>query len=165
MLAELADVYEEHYGPRQDPFHSRAAFVERFDGHVRVAGFRLVTARDEAGVLAGFIYGYPLPADTGWWTTVLDPLPPELTREDGRRTISVNELNVRRAFRRNGIATALHAEYLRDRPSAERATLSVEPDNAAAYAAYRRWGYQFVARDQPLPQSPIYDDLVLPLPR
>lgn len=165
LADQLADIYDEHYAALNDPFHGRAAFLDRLAGHLRAPDYLLVAAWDEPpDVLVGYIYGYPLQAGTGWWTTTLTPLSEADTWEDGRRTLGVNELNVRARYRRQGIATRLHQEYLCERDGFERVTLSVDPDNSPAYSAYRSWGYQFLAKDKPLPNSPVYDDLILPLP-
>lgn len=157
----LADVYVESWAHQRDnPFRSRGAFLERLDGYRRSPGFLLVTARDGAGELVGYIFGYRLPAGSQWWEGIDPPVSEEFAREDGQRTLALIELHVRPPFRRRGIAGALVGEYVRGR-GAERATLCVDPANVAASTAYRTWGWRVLGRLQPFPDSPVFDVLLL----
>jgi ribosomal protein S18 acetylase RimI-like enzyme len=65
-------------------------------------------------------------------------------------------------WQRHGIAEALHNELMAHRPE-ERATLLVREDNAAAQAAYAKWGWTKIGKLKPYPDSPNYDALVLQL--
>ncbi len=70
---------------------------------------------------------------------------------------------VRTAWRRRGVARALHHDLLAGRRE-ERATLLVLPDNRPAQAAYANWGWKKIAELQPsFPDAPVYDVLILPL--
>jgi ribosomal protein S18 acetylase RimI-like enzyme len=64
---------------------------------------------------------------------------------------------------RQGIAKRLHDELLRRRPE-RRADLYVRKDNDPAQAAYKKWGWTKIGDVQPTPQSPNFDELILPLP-
>jgi len=71
---------------------------------------------------------------------------------------------VRQARKGQGIAHALHDELLSARTE-QRAELFVEPGNTVAYRAYIHWGWRKVAEIRPsLPDAPLFDVLVLPLP-
>jgi len=140
-------------------FHSEDRYRRQLAGHMQREGWDLVTATvgDE---LAGYIYGFPLPAQTMWWAGIHEPVPTGFTDEDGKRTFAISELMVAPDRRRQGIAKTLHDELLADR-NEERATLLADPDNAPAQAAYRNWGWQTVTRLRPgWEHAPTYDVLV-----
>jgi ribosomal protein S18 acetylase RimI-like enzyme len=118
-----------------------------------------VTARLGAD-LAGFAYGYPLLRDTGWWVGSLTPLPTELTRETGDRTLAVGELIVRPDLRGQGIASRLHADLIRGRPE-RRGVLLVYPDNTVAKVVYESWGWRRVGQIRPSERAPAFDAYLL----
>jgi ribosomal protein S18 acetylase RimI-like enzyme len=91
---------------------------------------------------------FPLSATTRWWEGLETASPDGFTHEDGKRTFALSELLVRPAWRRRGLAKALHDELLSSRPE-ERATLLSRPDNDPAQAAYAKWGWQKVAKLRP----------------
>lgn len=162
LLEELTVIYRESWAASDDPFRGRAAFQERFASHMRTPGFVLVTAH-EGDRLIGYVYGSPLPHGTRWWNNTIEPVSSEMTREDGKRTLGINELHVRTEWRRRGIARSLHDEYLRDR-GAQRATLTVDPSNTVALAVYRSWGWHTIGQVKPFPDSPTFDLLLRDLP-
>ncbi|MCG0069249.1 GNAT family N-acetyltransferase [Streptomyces tricolor] len=156
FLPAYAEVYAEP--PYCEGPQDVTEFIEHFQVHTRRPGFRLVLARDEDEVV-GFAYGYHLAPDTRWWKNLQDAeLPEEFTREDGRRTFAVIELAVRQAWRRRGIAAALHARLL-DGLDVERVTLTVrpEPEAGPARAAYAAWGYRKAGVSRPRDGAPLYD--------
>ena len=124
-------------------------------------GFRLVLAHigHEA---AGFAFGHGLEPNTLWWAGALDPLPADLTTEPVGRTFAIIELGVRQQFRRHGIARALHAALLRERPE-ERVTLLVRPEAEPARQLYESLGYTSVCRLRPYIDGPIYNCLLIRL--
>lgn len=61
---------------------------------------------DEVVVAAA--YGYTLPADTGWWDDVLEPVPDEVSREDGKRSFAVFEFGVDPGRRREHLGERVH---------------------------------------------------------
>jgi GNAT superfamily N-acetyltransferase len=84
--------------------------------------------------------------------------------EDRKATFALSEIMVRRNWRGQGIAHALHDEMLSARTE-QRAELFVEPGNTTAYRAYLHWGWRKAAETRPdLPDAPLFDVLVLPLP-
>jgi hypothetical protein len=127
----------------------------------RRSGFRLATARI-GDQYVGFGYGFPLPADTQWWSGLTKPVSGEFACEDGHRTFALIDYGVLPAWRGNGVGRAVHDEVLVG-SGAERATLSVQPKAVETQAIYRHWGWRKVASkemDPPVP-APVFDILVL----
>lgn len=138
-----------------------AATFRRFDAQSRKAGFLLAAARVD-GELVGVAYGYPLGAGTGWWREVLEPVPAELTVEDGRRSFAVFELAVLPGWQRRGVGRAVH-DGLIGAVRAERVILNCRRDADAAQGFYRALGYRRVTSVIPWPDAPVYDVLLLDL--
>ncbi|MEU5671759.1 GNAT family N-acetyltransferase [Micromonospora sp. NPDC047753] len=158
ILDQLVDLYLEVYAGGGE-FYSEDRYRRQLDLHMQRAGWELVTAT-VGGALVGYIYGFPLPAQTRWWEGIHEPVPPGFTEEDGTRTFALSELLVHPAWRRQGIAGALHDDLVNDRTEL-RATLLVRPDNIAAQAAYHSWGWSRVSRLQPKwKEAPDFDVLV-----
>ncbi|WP_181788698.1 GNAT family N-acetyltransferase [Streptomyces phytophilus] len=145
-------------GPREI-----AEFVDRFAQEVFLPRARLVVARVD-GQPAGYAFGYPLPADTGWWKAMDEEVTPEFATETGRRTLGIVELAVRAERRRQGIAARLHGE-LHAGLGVERVTLAVrtEAEAAPAHAAYASWGYRRVGQWRPGEDKPVSDIMLLAL--
>jgi GNAT superfamily N-acetyltransferase len=163
QLDAFLAAYEEVYA---DPPYSEgpsdvAQFIDRYLVHTRRPGTRLVLARDGEEVV-GFTYGFLLPVDTGWWTSLHRSLPEDFTRETGSRTWAIIELAVRKPWRRRGIAAALHSALL-EGLRVERVTLTVrpEPEAAPARSAYAAWGYRNVGVAHPWEGAPFYTAMVL----
>ncbi|WP_267593090.1 GNAT family N-acetyltransferase [Carbonactinospora thermoautotrophica] len=163
LAEDLADLYRAVYGTQEpqasNPFYSRERFLQRLDGYRAAPGYQLIVAR-ENDRMVGFLYGYVLQPGARWWSKVEPPLPEEFTRETGDRTFAVNDMVVAADRRRRGIARAMHAELLAAHPGM-RFTLTVRPDNTPARSAYQRWGYRIVGRQQPYPDSPVFEMMVL----
>jgi GNAT superfamily N-acetyltransferase len=157
----------------EEPFNGTP---EEFDGQrdyypkmTARPGFRLATAQvdDEQGEFIGFGYGYLLPSDTTWWDGIDQPVPPEETREDGRRSFALIDFGVLPAWQGKGIGRAIHDELLGG-SGAERATLAVQPKATRTEATYLRWGWRRAAHLTNSPGStfPEFNLLVLDtLPR
>jgi ribosomal protein S18 acetylase RimI-like enzyme len=136
---DLLALHAEVYGEQPDD-----GFARRFGVLRRQPGFVLAEAR-HGGYLVGYAFGVPLRPSTSWWRQLTTPLPEEVTTEHPGRTFALVELAVRPAWRRQGIAGALHDLILENRPE-ERATLTVPPAATAAQQAFRKWGWRRVAR-------------------
>lgn len=157
-LDELTDLYAEVYAEQPYEWGAEHAtlFAERFDVQRRQDGFILVEAR-ERGKLVGMGFGVTLLPNTPWWRDLTTPLDKNVTEEYPNRTFALVELVVRAPWRRQHIAKSIHDRLLHNRIE-ERATLTVLPAAEAAQAAYRKWGWQAVARKRnPLPGSPVFD--------
>jgi ribosomal protein S18 acetylase RimI-like enzyme len=147
--------------PYGDGPDDTAASLCRFDRHSRKPGFRLVLAED-TGEAVAVGYGYRLPASTTWWSDVLEPVQPDVTAEDGTRTLAMFELGVTPSRRREGLGTRVHAALIADRPE-QRVILNVHHAAAAAQAAYKAWGYRRVTVVIPWDSAPTYDVMLLDL--
>ncbi|MFI6238698.1 GNAT family N-acetyltransferase [Micromonospora sp. NPDC050795] len=159
ILGQLVSLYLEVYTGGGE-FHSEDRYRRQLDLHMQRVGWELATVEVD-GSLVGYIYGFPLPAETRWWEGIHDPVPPGFTDEDGARTFAISELMVHPAWRRQGIATRLHDELIAARTE-QRNTLLVRPDNVAAQTAYFSWGYTKVTRLRPgWENAPTFDVLVL----
>jgi GNAT superfamily N-acetyltransferase len=160
-LDELRDLYTDVYADPPYEWDAGHAdlFVERFKVQARQDGFALVEAR-HGTELVGIAFGVTLQPSTPWWQNLLEPLPDAVTTEHSGRTFAVVELLVRKAWRRQHIAGAMHDLLLSNRAE-ERATLTVLPAATPAQRAYAKWGWQRVAQKRnPLPGSPVFDVLV-----
>lgn len=156
-------IYTETFA--EAPYEKTEADVDsnfrRFRSQAKKSAFRAVLAR-VGGEPAGMAYGYPLPASTGWWDTLTEPVPVELRQEDGRRTFGLFELAVRPGFRRRGVATAVHRALL-EGVGQQRVLLNTRPEADGAQAAYRSWGYRRVGRAIPWEGAAVHDVMVLDL--
>ncbi|MER7419383.1 GNAT family N-acetyltransferase [Micromonospora peucetia] len=158
LVGRLIELYLMVYADGGE-FHSEDRYRRQLAGHMQRGGWDLVTATI-GGELVGYIYGFPLPAETGWWGGIHEPIPAGFTDEDGKRTFAISELMVAFDWRRRGIAKSLHDELLADRAE-ERATLLADPDNTPAQAAYRSWGWWKITKLRPgWEHAPTYDVLV-----
>ncbi|MFI0791449.1 GNAT family N-acetyltransferase [Micromonospora rubida] len=161
LVDQLVGLYLEVYADG-DEFHSEDRYRRQLAGHMQRDGWDLVIAT-VGEELVGYIYGFPLPAETGWWTGIQEPVPAGYTDEDGERTFAISELMVTPGLRRRGIARVLHDELLGERAE-ERSTLLADPDNFPAQAAYRSWGWQRITKLRPSwEHAPTFDVLIRPL--
>jgi GNAT superfamily N-acetyltransferase len=166
LLDELCEAYADAYGavPGEDTREKSNAFRDRALGALQAANYSLVTAR-VGGQVIGFVFGYSLRPERGWWDG-LEPEPPEgFTTETGSRTVILSEIEVRRAWQAHGIGRQLHDAFLSGR-SEERATLASNPKAADTHALYERWGWQKMGTVPGKPGSyyPKYVRFVRPLP-
>jgi ribosomal protein S18 acetylase RimI-like enzyme len=140
-----------------------ARLTGRFRMQRRQPGFVLAEAR-HGGYLVGYAAGMPLRPSTSWWRDLTTPLPDDVTAEYPGRTFALTDLLVRAAWRRQGVAQALHDLILAGRPE-ERATLTVSPAANPAQNAFRTWGWRKVGRTRDRgPGAPVSDVLVIALP-
>jgi ribosomal protein S18 acetylase RimI-like enzyme len=165
-LDDLCVVYADAYGEvaGEDINVKTSAFRNRATMALSAKNYDLVTAYAE-GELVGFVFGYSLRADRGWWDGLTPEPPTGFAEETGSRTAVVAEIEVRETWQGKGLGRALHDEFLRSRPE-ERATLSTGPNAEAARSIYERWGWR---RMGTIPGKPgayfsEYVLYVLPLP-
>jgi hypothetical protein len=145
------------------PFNQPEPYMQRFDAYAARPGYRHVICYiDHESV--GQAWGWPIerPTDPASWQIAGFGLEP--VDEAARRTFVLSEIMVRQAWIGRGIAHALHDELLL--PCTEKlAELFVSPANTRAYRAYLKWGWLKVTQVRPdLPDAPVFDVLVLPLP-
>jgi GNAT superfamily N-acetyltransferase len=162
----VEEIYRGSYSQEQqaDSFSTADAWMGRFDVYAAIPGFDLVIAYTELDEPIGQTWGWPLAADTDWWTGLVSEPEPGFTNEDGSRTFALSEIMVQKPWTGQGVAHALHNELLRNRAE-KRGTLLVRPANTFAYRAYTRWGWRQVAQLRPKwPDAPTFDVLITPLP-
>ncbi|MET8040170.1 GNAT family N-acetyltransferase [Micromonospora sp. NPDC005215] len=158
LLDQLVDLYLEVYTGGGE-FYGEDRYRRQLDLHMQRTGWELVTATAD-GTLVAYIYGFPLPHNTRWWDGIQDPVPPAFTEENGKRTFALSELLVHPAWRRQGVARALHDDFVASRTET-RTTLLVRPDNLPAQAAYHSWGWNGVTKLRPNWEgAPVFDVLV-----
>lgn len=159
----LLEVYEEVYAAEivQDEFFSVPRFADRLEGHASRPGWEAVVAYD-GNEVTGYAYASPLPEGSRWWAGMLDPLPEEETRENGKRTLALFELMVRAPWRKTGVSHQVHEKLLAGRRE-ERVTLLVEPEHPKVKALYEQWGYRHIGDQKPFDDSPVYASMVRPL--
>ncbi|MEU8943467.1 GNAT family N-acetyltransferase [Streptomyces goshikiensis] len=144
-------------------FNSRDRFNERLTTYSSRPGWSAVMAYDD-GDPVGFCFGVTLGPDTAWWSSMQSPLPAGFTDEDGKRTVALNEIVVRKPWRGSGVAWQLHEAWLAQRQE-ERVTLLVNPaaGDGAVQAVYEAWGYTTIGTQQPFPDSPVYASMIRPV--
>lgn len=101
--------YDAVFGDVADPASWRA---ETFDRHAGRAGYRLVTAIDDAGTVAGFAWGYVGEPGQYWTDLVSRTLPADVVAEWVGGHFEVVELAVLPAYRRRGLGRLLHDRLL-----------------------------------------------------
>ncbi|MFJ4412990.1 N-acetyltransferase [Streptomyces sp. NPDC088925] len=146
------------------PFYSRERFDERLERYASRSGWTAAIGWED-GAPVGFCFGHPLAPDTQWWEGMLgEPLPADFTREDGVRTVALNEIVVRKQWRGSAVAWQLHEAWLGLRPE-ERATLLVNPTagNGAVQGRYEAWGYRKVGDQKPFDDSPVFASMLRPV--
>ncbi|MER7767708.1 GNAT family N-acetyltransferase [Kitasatospora sp. NPDC096140] len=160
---QLKAVFSEAFA--EPPYGEGPPDVERafrrFRSQVRRRGFRAAVAIYGETVV-GMAYGHPLAANTGWWDTLIEAVPEDLRHEDGNRTFGLFELAVRPAWRRRGVATAMHRALV-DGLDNQRVMLNSRPGATAAQAAYRAWGYRRVGAAVPWEGAAEHDVMLLNL--
>ncbi|MFG1924380.1 GNAT family N-acetyltransferase [Cryptosporangium sp. NPDC048952] len=160
----ILEVYAEVYSDRlHEPFRTPNAYSERLSGHIKAPRWECVVGY-QADEPIGFVYGAGLRPTTTWWQDI-EPAPDvDLVQEDGHRTLGIFELMVRRPWRKQGLALAIHEELILHRPE-QRVSLAVAHDHPRVRAMYERWGYQFVGVHRPPgPAAPLLDIMLRDLP-
>jgi ribosomal protein S18 acetylase RimI-like enzyme len=144
LLDELCSAYADAYGEvsGEDAGAKVAAFRDRATKALEARNYSLVTARAD-GELAGFVFGYSVRPDRGWWDGLVPEPAAGFTDETGSRTVVLAEIEVRRAWQGRGLGHRLNDAFLSTRAE-ERATLATGPKADAARAMYERWGWQRV---------------------
>jgi ribosomal protein S18 acetylase RimI-like enzyme len=155
-----AEVFAEP--PYNETDSDAAEAFERFPKQTRQPGFAAVLARTDAGEPVAMAFGYLVTPENSWWDEVTAAVPPEMSREDGKRTFALAEFAVRRAWRGRGVARRLH-RCLLERVGAERVMLFVQQEAEPARRAYRSWGYTKVAEARAWGVGDLHDVMILPL--
>lgn len=167
-LFEIAtEIHTEIYGEplfENHPFFSESAFRQRYAMALEQPRFELLMARLE-GKEVGYVYGYALRPEVGWWDAVEWSEEVQASRsdgytsEDGSRTVVIPEILVKLPHRRMGVARSMHDEFLSGRRE-RRAGLRVLPSNLPAKTAYLEWGWNTIGMVRPVPEAPLFECMV-----
>ncbi|MFV2196639.1 GNAT family N-acetyltransferase [Nocardiopsis sp. LOL_012] len=168
VLADLdpwVSAYEEVYADALHlPDHNDPPFRERLAFSAAREGFRMTTGHMD-GDLVGFVYGYTLPAATGWWDG-FTPAPgvdaDEMTTEGSGRTLAVCEGLVRTPYRSSRLVERALPSFLADR-SEERVASLVAESNAHALDISLRNGWRHVGDLAPHDGWRRHHCLIMPL--
>lgn len=158
-----AEIYSEPLFENH-PFFSENAFRERYWMALEQPCFEFMVATLE-GKEIGYIYGYALRPDVGWWDAVEWSEEAQAdwadgyTSEDGSRTVVIPEVLVKLPHRRMGVAHSMHDEFLSGRKE-QRAGLRVLPNNIPAKTAYLKWGWNTIGMVRPVPEAPLFECMV-----
>lgn len=101
--------------------------------------------------IAGFCYGYELPADHGWWTSLSpeEEMGTDFWKEWEGRTHTLQDLAIRADYRRVGLGKRLMASTL-SMARAERAVVSIQPTNLPSIHMCVNAGWQQLGVNGPL---------------
>lgn len=114
---QIVSLFEsDFFDPTVDEGFTTVFNVDRFrrkllDEYVTLSGFRMATASIRER-LVGFVYGSNLLSGAAWWKTIREPLPDGFTDEDGKRTVALLDICVKRELRGKHIASRLHQSFL-----------------------------------------------------
>lgn len=167
LLEVATEIHAEIYGEplfENHPFFSEGAFRQRYAMALGQPCFELLMARLE-GKEVGYIYGYALLPEVGWWDAVewskqgQFRRPDGYTAEDGTRTVVIPEILVKLPHRRMGVARTMHDEFLSGRRE-WRAGLRVLPNNLPAKSVYQKWRWNTIGMVRPAPEAPLFECMV-----
>lgn len=142
LRREIVDVYEAAWA--STPFALTRSQVRDFaaiiDRHLGRRHFRLKAARDAAGRMAGFAYGYTSEPG-GWWRDIVtDALDRKLVETWFTDCFEFVELAVRPSAQRRGVGGTLHDALLEGLPH-RTSVLSTQSSNEAALRLYAGRGW------------------------
>ena len=162
LLDVHAEVRHRDFG-LTGPFYDVERFDERLTTYASRPGWAAAVGYED-GETVGFAFGAALGPDTRWWSAVITPLPDGYAAEDGRRTVALNEIVVRKAWRGRGVARQIHEAWL-GRRTEQRVTLLVNPaaGDGAVQAVYEAWGYRRIGDQRPFPDSPVFTSMTRPV--
>lgn len=118
--------------------------TEMFERHAARDGFRLVLARDDAGSVIGFAWGYIGERGQYWADLAFEALSPTLSQDWVGGHFEFVELGVLSGYRPLGIGRALHDALLADQRRRCLLSTADDPDDPAVRlymsAGWRRLG-------------------------
>lgn len=164
QLDDVIEVYTAAYGERWDGrYWSRANFVAWFGRHLVTQPVRMFVACD-GDVLVGWIYGFRLPPDTGWWDRLEGRLPEAVAAATAAGRVEFfTEFVVLPPYRQQGIGTRLYRALSETWTEADYATMAVLTDNDGARRLYDRWGWRVIGHKAPTQDLPRMEARILRL--
>jgi GNAT superfamily N-acetyltransferase len=114
--------------------------------HAGYAGYRCVVAVDEAGTIAGFVYGYHSEPGRWWHDTVAPAIRNHAAGEYLINAFEFVEFAVLPEFQGRGIGKALHNAIL-SQTTESHALLSTDAGINPAHELYLRLGWTDLVRD------------------
>lgn len=159
----LAVYSTSHEDQIHDPWFHPGPFWDRLvEFYLPGHDFEIVIGRmtDQA---VGYAFGSPREQHGGVWDDLRTTYPWFGLPAESVPMYLFREFAVHPDYQRQRIGAQLHDALLRPRPEPA-AELLVRKDNVAAQAAYRSWGWVQLGEKQPMPDSPVFDRLVLKLP-
>jgi GNAT superfamily N-acetyltransferase len=149
-----------HLDQQHNPWYSPERFWQRLvELYAPGRGFGLVAGWID-GTMVGYAFGSPSDKVQDVWEMVERVLPDVPIPTESEPMYIFREFAVDPAHQGKGYGRMLHDALLEGRPE-RLANLVVRPDNVSAIAAYRAWGWQTVGQEQPFPDSPVMDSMVL----
>jgi GNAT superfamily N-acetyltransferase len=162
LREDLADLYVESSDAAPgEEYRDREAFLHRLADDVQQPGFDMLVA--ETTALAGCAFGFPVARDGGWWEGFDGDLPQNIGQLTASgHVFAITKILVHPHELHQGIAHRLQERLLADHEASLGASL-VNPDDHAALAAYRSWGWQDVGEVHKPPGPVTLRALVLQL--
>lgn len=159
--AEILPVYAAaHHDLQHNPwFHPDQFWRRLVDLYAPGQDFELVAGRLD-GQVVGYAFGSPRFGDDELWQKSRDTFPGLELPAEPQPIYIFREFAVHPEQQRQGVGRQLHDALLEPRPE-PLASLLVRKDNEPAQAAYRAWGWRRLGDQQPFPDSPVFDQLVL----
>jgi ribosomal protein S18 acetylase RimI-like enzyme len=165
VLADLdtwTDLYERvysddlHLADHRDP-----PLRERLARNAAKPDFTAAVAFD-GDEPVGYVYGYPLPVETGWWYGLTPEPDPELVREWPGRTLAICEVLVHPDMRRLHLGLRMYQTFLSARTE-ERAAALVAHTNTLMLSLAGPGGWIRVGDLAPYPGWRPHAAFILPL--
>ncbi|MBF6165540.1 GNAT family N-acetyltransferase [Streptomyces gardneri] len=162
LANELKAVYfDSHREQQENPWYSPARFWERLEEmYAPIAGFELVAGRIE-GRMIGYAFGTPYCRPQVVWKKAFRVYPQFPPTSNGTPVYIFREFAIHPDYQGQGFARTIHDALLSQRPE-PLAYLLVRVGNPAR-AAYEAWGWRVIGQDQPFVDSPVMDEMALPL--
>lgn len=153
-----------HQDQQHDPWATPERFWQRLEEiYAPTKDFGLVGGW-LGTMMVGYAFGSVRDNTAGIWERVQAAALPDIPAPPRPEPVYIfREFAVRPDHQGRGHGRALHDALLSARPE-PLAHLLVRLDNARATAAYVSWGWRRTGETKPFPDSPVMNEMVLPLP-
>jgi GNAT superfamily N-acetyltransferase len=152
-----------HHDQQSDPWATPERFWQRLEElYAPTKDFGLVCGWLDTTMI-GYAFGSVRDNTSEIWERVRSALPGIPAAPQAEPVYIFREFAVHPGYQGKGHGRAIHDALLSSRPETL-AHLLVRLDNARATAAYVSWGWRMIGETRPFPDSPIMNEMVLPLP-